>query len=395
MVLVFLTLLVYVLLKHRYVINYLVRQPVVMALLAYAAYMLIDTTVRGWSLQRLGGLVINGRFILIFITTWLLAALIKKLSLDKWSKLTIITSLMVCLIGIAVFLLPNTLLEQAGYDPAGVDKVGVPAATYYVSAGTGIERVQAFMRSPNSVGLYLLIPLAILMFDAIKLKSRQTSILAGLIIAIIILTFSRAALLGLVLLLAIWLGREIRHGRVILSKRLITGLLLTGVLVLTIGGVIISKVPVAREIIFHETSQQTDGSTSIRVSEYSQSLEEIVDNPLGEGVGSASVAGRVNDTDVPRTTENYYLQIAREVGVVGLALFTLLITMVAVALRKGSTPLSRALLATLVIFSVAALFLPVWGEEAVSLTWWSLAGLVLGQAVQKTKKLNRKRTNRV
>ena len=70
------------------------------------------------------------------------------------------------------------------------------------------------------------------------------------------------------------------------------------------------------------------------------------------------------------------MQIGREVGVVGIGLFIAIIYFLAKNFwqqRRQLVP--RVLFVSLVGLSVANLFLHTWTNDAVALTFWSLAGL--------------------
>ncbi len=81
-------------------------------------------------------------------------------------------------------------------------------------------------------------------------------------------------------------------------------------------------------------------------------------------------------------SENYYLQLALETGLLGLALFLAATFNLAVVLARSPEPIMSALLAAFIGLSLAGLFTHVWANDAVAYSWWGLAGLVYGRANQ-------------
>ena len=110
-------------------------------------------------------------------------------------------------------------------------------------------------------------------------------------------------------------------------------------------------------------------------------LHGISDHPLGAGLGtSAGVGQRFSDTAF--ITENYYLQMGIEIGVIGMIMFILLtITVIKylnrAAKRVPDLPLGAMRLA-MIGMAVGAVLLHTWTDFAVSWTAWGLAGAVLG-----------------
>jgi hypothetical protein len=103
-------------------------------------------------------------------------------------------------------------------------------------------------------------------------------------------------------------------------------------------------------------------------------IEGVIDNPLGGGPGSAGPASFY--TSPTKISENYFLQIAQELGVLGLVIFVAINYLVAKKLwlqKKDS--FSKVLLASFIGITVAGLFLHTWANEEMAITWWGLAGL--------------------
>jgi O-antigen ligase len=130
-------------------------------------------------------------------------------------------------------------------------------------------------------------------------------------------------------------------------------------------------------------------SDNQRQSSISASLKAISERPFGSGPGSVNIASTYGPS--PITVENYYLQIAQELGVIGLALFVAIVVLVAIKLwKQRSNDIAAALLASLLGLSIVSLFLPAWGDETVSMLWWGMAGLVAFVPIKKSRRKARR-----
>jgi O-antigen ligase len=130
--------------------------------------------------------------------------------------------------------------------------------------------------------------------------------------------------------------------------------------------------------LWHRDPSETGtiNSDNQRQSSIGASLKAISQKPLGSGPGSVNIASTYGPN--PITVENYYLQVAQELGIIGLALFVAIAVFVAIKLwRQRENGIAAALLASLLGLSIVSLFLPTWGDETVSMLWWGIAGLVV------------------
>ena len=369
---VFCLLVMYGFKQQKNSMHHLMHDPLVAVIFVYMCYMVMDMLVRGVTLDQLAGFVINSRFLLAFLAGCLLVRFYEKTSVKALNKLILSCSFVVMGIGLLIFFLPNNLLELVGYDPIGIDRVGVPGSVYYVSDGLRIERIQSTMRSPNSVGLYLLIPLALLLFNTIKLKSSTRKVLIGLCIIVIIMTFSRTALLGVFVVVAGYLFYTVRK----FDKKKLAGNVTASLLAVAVLVVAAFSDPSFRELALHQTATQINGSTNVRLESYGKIANAVVASPFGYGGGSASAAGRLRPQGAIAVPENYYLQIMYEYGFVGFTLFIAILIFSIKKLMSDKTDQDRALLVSFLALLACSLFLPAWAEEAVSITWWYLFGLV-------------------
>jgi hypothetical protein len=104
----------------------------------------------------------------------------------------------------------------------------------------------------------------------------------------------------------------------------------------------------------------------------------FLEHPLGDGPGTAGLAS-IRDPSSTQLNENYYLQIASEVGILGLAVFLAILVIVArrLYLVHKNNPIAVALLASFAGLAVTNFLVHIWSNQAVAYTWWGLAGLFI------------------
>ena len=141
------------------------------------------------------------------------------------------------------------------------------------------------------------------------------------------------------------------------------------------------NVPSVRLAVFHSSpgdSSLTEGSNDKHWEATAQGIQDVVRHPWGSGPGSAGPASFYNSagTDL---SENYYVQIAQEVGLIGLGLFIAINVLVVRSIVRRSGILPAALVASFAGISLINLLLHGWADDPLSLTWWALAGLYVGR----------------
>jgi hypothetical protein len=105
-------------------------------------------------------------------------------------------------------------------------------------------------------------------------------------------------------------------------------------------------------------------------------LQGIWHEPFGHGPGTAGLAS-IQNPNGGLLTENYYVQLGYEVGVIGLALFTAVSVWLYRRLLGRHDGWTVMLLASFWGYVVMNLVLHTWSNEAVATQWWLLAGLAL------------------
>ena len=273
---------------------------------------------------------------------------------------------------IQIALLPADFLTQFGYSK---DTTIAP----YLLIDDNPDHLRAFstLRGPNDFGAFLILPL-ILVATKAHWRRPLFVIAAGVLVAALILSGSRSAWIGAVVAFAVY-GLLYYRKKISFKQIAVIG----GATVLLGAGLLYAAVtiPALRMAVFHSSPGDpslTEGSTDDHIVATAQGIERVVENPLGCGPGCAGPASYYGGD--PQISENYFVQVAEETGLVGLALFAGLIGVVALSLyqTKGLDRVRWALLASLAGYVVIGLLLHVWADDPLSITWWLLAGAVLG-----------------
>lgn len=321
------------------------------------------------------GLAMNLRYILIALIAFVL------FRFAKWDWRVVSRRILIALTAVGVALavigilqvtvLPRDLLSNFGYE-----KNTTIAPYMTIDENPNALRAFATLRGPNDFGAFLILPL-IAAFLLLK-RTSWKAVTAAIIAAGVMVSVSRSAWLGaitaLVALLALTYGNDILR-----SKRFIYSSIL-GLFAMIILIFAAVSVPELRLAIFRSSPTDptlTEGSTDQHLLATLGGLTRVGQNPLGCGPGCAGPASYYGAG--AQISENYYVQIAEEVGVAGLALWLAIAYLVAKRLyEQRQDLLARALLASFAGISLIGLWLHVWSDDPLSLTWWGLTGAVLG-----------------
>lgn len=229
-----------------------------------------------------------------------------------------------------------------------------------------------FMNGPNQVASYLL-PALFIQFGEIKKNNRLAGIILALVmLAAIILTFSRAAAIALVLGLFIYFasGPIARKVKIVLAVSLAALIL--------IAYLTARSLPSWQALIYHGTSQSFH-EESLKLSIDELKKGSINQWAIGRGIGSAGPAALKYGDGI--ISESWYLELLLELGIIGLALWLWLIADLSVKLWRVR---NMGLLAGLVSVSVAAIFLHTWADNpAVAISLFILLGSIINQRENK------------
>lgn len=369
----------------------LLRSKLVWLILAYAALTILLAVIKPTDQDaEILGVVYNTRFLLFFLYGLLLVNLFPGKKLRCIAIKTILAvGAVVVLFGIFQYLLlPNNALSHLGY--ARVNGV-LPA--FFIDEKPDLERAMSTLRDPNSLGSYLIIigMLAAGMLLAVR-RQRKKKLLAALLILTTVclwFTFSRSALLGFAVASVVFLLlSDNKFKRVLMQRKKLVIVSCLAAFVVLAGVFTLAKdTYIVQNVVFHADESTTlEDPNELRQRFWQESVIRITLQPEGSGPGTAGLASIRNDKQGTVLNENYYLQIAEEVGVLGIMLFLAILTVVAYRLyqQKQST-LALALLASFAGLAVTNFLVHIWSNEAVAYTWWGLTALALAPAVARKK----------
>jgi len=332
----------------------------------FAAYVLHKVT-----LKALGyGLIVNLRFLIFFMAVWVIAAKTPALR-ALWLKILLIPAALVVFIGLLQRLvLPYDFLKHFGYNSNTI----YPYET--INHNVNYPRVISTLRGANPLGAYMVLVLSAIYAVLIKSKQRrlQLSIFAAASILVLIFSYSRSAWIGALLsvasLVLISLGRN-------KAQKLLLPVLGMALLVCVLVSIFLHHNSTFENIFFHTQKNSAIKTTSDQghLSAFKDGVRDVVHEPLGRGVGTAGPASVYNNNKV-RVPENYYLQIAQEIGWAGMILFIIINYLVACELWvRRKDMLAQVLLASLVGITFTNLLSHAWTDDTLAYLWWGLAGL--------------------
>lgn len=298
-------------------------------------------------------------------------------------KVVLAISGVVALLGVLQYFLPKDILTHFGYSVARGVK-----PNFFIDDNSAFPRVMSTLRDPNSLGAYLIVPLTLTSLLLLEAKKRAKRLLLAGSLAILLLaewlTYSRSALAASLLAIALvtwW------HYRAWVAQTLhrFWPLVIALVLLMGVAGYSQRHNQSISGVVTHTTNKQTGqyDSNQLHIIFVKRGLHGIAQNPWGHGPGTAGLAS-IQNPKGSFLTENYYVQVGYEVGVLGLLVFVTLNLVVWTQLwRQRNNTLASVLLATGVAYVVMNMLLHTWSNEAVACQWWLLAGMSLAAATGK------------
>lgn len=291
-------------------------------------------------------------------------------------KIVLIVSTIVALIAVVQYFLPKDILTHFGYS---LERGARPA--FFIDDNPTLPRVFSTLREPNALGAYLIIPVCLLLNMAIRAKGSAGRLrfwsLFLLHMLALVLAFSRSAWLGAALaitLVLLWSLRDV----LLRTIRRFWPFLLAAAVLLAVGLYQVHDLAFIQGYITHATVDETNDldSNDYHALLLREGLEGVADKPFGHGPGTAGLAS-IRSPGGGQLTENYFVQIAYEVGLAGLALFATLLVFVYLALRRQKSWVTTSLLASFWGYIVMNMLLHTWSNEAVAAQWWLLAGAII------------------
>lgn len=327
----------------------------------------------------LAGLLINLRFLALFVLVQVVVASghpwIERLKvwIPGWLLWTMAILSFLAILQVSV--MPKDFLDSFGYD-----KDSTISPITVVDDNPDALRAFATMRGPNTLGAYLILPLLVAIYFVVRRQQLVLASISGILgLFAFFLTGSRSAWIGFAVAV-------IMFGVLMLPRARLKRWVKLGALpALAIGGLLLwaaVTIPPVRLAIFHSSPGDPhlfEGSTQKHWEATTEGLRYIGAHPLGTGPGSAGPASFYNSEGNPIISENYFVQVGQEVGVLGLALFLAICTLVVKALYQNRDALAQLLLASFVGLTAINMFLHGWADDPTAMTWWALAGLCIAE----------------
>ena len=381
-ILVWITLLADKPLRQTFVSDWLMRligiYAALVLALGYIAYLAGGVTRTALA----DGVVLDLRFLLFFVVTWVLTRKNSVLYMN-WRKLLVGPALVVIGFGLLQrFVLPYDVLKHFGYGPATID----PYET--IDQKQAYLRVQSTLRGANPLGAYLVVILSALATLVTRVKARWSKIAWAVIglatLVVLFFTYSRSAWLGTMISVGMLTALGIRNRKHLWRM----GILVVVSVVIVFAGVLIGlrNNDHVQNTFFH-TDEHSRSSTSSNYGHFQalkDGLDDMVQQPLGGGTGTAGPASAHNTGKPARIAENYFVQIGQETGFIGLGLFLAINSLVAIRLwRREYDSLSRILLSSLVGISVICLLSHAWTDDTLAYIWWGFAGVAIARLKER------------
>ncbi len=322
-------------------------------------------------------LIVNLRFLAFFLVTWASALRLARLRVH-WQWIVLWPAVIVIAFGLLqIFVLPHNFLTHFGYGPNTI----APFET--INHNNHYIRIASTLRGANPLGAYLLVPISLL--TILLLRGKRMALYSGLMLAALIVeffTFSRSAWIGAVLTVVVVTALSLRSRK----AQQIFAYAAAGVVALTLVlALALHNNVTFQNYVLHTQHNSTVKSTSNggHLSALKNGLHDVLHEPQGRGPGTAGPASVYNNHP-PRIAENYYVQIAQETGIIGLALFLLINVAVGYLLWcRREHPLALSLFASLIGLSLIGLFSHVWTDDTIAYVWWGLAGIAMAPGLNK------------
>lgn len=352
-------------------------------IIVYAVYhVVLFAILQPPALAALVAMLVNVRFLVLFmVARWFIQRLSKPDYASMFARVTMLS------LGV---LIATAFIKDYGISLRFWESLGYGSETlpvrYTLDDNQEITRASGFTRGPNVLAMLVAL-FSSGIYARILVQARTASsfrsfmwrrasvsnvVILGVAITVLLLSYSRSGLLAFIIQAV---GLTVLALSVYWRRRFLGASLLVGTLIAIGLFSQIGSSSLVRTLILHD-DPETGGvsSTTVRFEANQVALESVIDNPIGEGPGTAGPASFYSDTI--RIAENYYLQIAQEVGLFGLLLFLTICVLVFQRLyRQKDEFWPRILLVSFVGISVAGMFMHVWADDEVALVWWGLAGL--------------------
>lgn len=345
--------------------------------LSYLVFDAKDQDTRSWIVATL----YNGRFLAYLFVAIILGKTYKNLLNKKLLKILILISTITCIIAFIQYLLPKDIMTYFGYS---IERGVKP--NFFIDDKVDFPRVMSTIRDPNSYGAYLLFSVTLLWVMLLKRiwSRRKVAVLLIVHSIALFLTFSRGAWIGTLISLLIATVMLVRHQALNYWNMHKIKVLLALIPLLFFGFVFRNTYIVQNVVLHSDESTVMADPNELRLQLQDKAIKDIINDPEGHGPGTAGLVsiGNPNGTFL---TENYYLQIGYEIGVLGLILYLTILTIVILYINKNQNELYKViLLASLGGYLFISLLIHLWSNEAVAAQWWIIAGVLIGNSLRNS-----------
>ncbi|GAC1570375.1 MAG: hypothetical protein NVS3B23_01990 [Candidatus Saccharimonadales bacterium] len=324
-----------------------------------------------------------GMFALLFLAVRT-KGITKKL---PWKKIVLYPALLVVLFGfLQVTVLPKDVLGHIGYSKKTI------TAYQTVDNKPDFVRIESTLRGPNPLGAYLVLILssiAVLGIEKGLRLRKRVAYGAFFFMGLVVLfgTYSRSAWIGLLLSLSVIAAVTFKG---FIFKHIYKLIILSSVITLLLGTFVYAERHsyVVQNVLFHSSNRSTSklSSNAQRTSALESGIQDIARHPFGTGIGSAGPASLRNTKGTPRISENFFLQIGQEAGLIGILVFIVIHALLLKRLYDYSLdPLALALLGSLVGLIFINLVSHAWADDTLAYIWWGLAGLALAPDIMELR----------
>ncbi len=292
-------------------------------------------------------------------------------------KIILIPAAAVVMFGLLqMTILPHDFLKHFGYEK----NVTIPPF-FTIDEQLDQIRIASTLRGPNPLGVYLIIPITLIVASLQFVGGSRKKLLAscGLLLASLIVLFgshSRGAWLGL-------LAALVTFFIVKLPQRLRLLAVISGIVLMSLGALGVYQyrnTDFIQDVVLHDNPKEGGeiSSNDGHVNSLVAGITNIAQAPLlGCGVGCAGPAS-VHNVRGAQFSENYFLQTAEESGLIGLALLLAICAYaIYLLLQSSDDPLITALLTSFVGICVAAMTAHAWADDTIAYLWWGIMGLYL------------------
>lgn len=340
--------------------NKITRSKILLSVAFYVFLTLLIATTTYSGVATIMGARIN----LVPIMLLIIGFSLDKKYLIQYKKTILVLGLLVAISIFAQLVLPRHWFI---FDTIGSDSFKVANIQ-----DSNVARLHGILSGPLQASSYLVLWFGLWLF---YFKKHNTASVSAMLLGVlaIYLTYSRAALSGVAVIILFYLSKKTK-----ISSAKITAITLAGIISLVVFGAIALNYKPLSLIVFHAPPEKalTESSTSDHFKYPYRAARLLIKNPVGYGLGSAGPASWFSKK--PLMTENYYLQISLEIGALGLAAILVFFWQIAKGLDRNK---ELGLLAAFLALSAMSFLLHTWTDTATVWTFWLLAGTSLGPTI--------------